>query len=185
MGREYASRENQVLHRSCRPAQYEAHTGDLGRTPHLALYNILGTHDLLHGYFAPIIAEYGISLAGWNVLNLLHSSETGSKPMHALSELMLVSRQNVTQMVDGLEKKKLVQRHACKDDGRVKHVEITKAGRELVERAAPGHFEAIKTVFGVLREPELELFSDYLLRLQERILELRDAAANQKTDKTG
>ncbi len=160
-------------------------TPGISKNATLALYNILGTHDLLQGYFAPIIAEYGVSLAGWNVLNLLNSSETGSKPMHALSELMIVSRQNVTQLVDGLEKKKLVQRHACKEDGRVKHVEITKAGHDLVERAAKVHFEAIKTVFGVLRDPELELFSDYLLRIQERILELKEAATDEGADKTG
>ena len=142
----------------------------------LALYNVLATNDLLHGHFSPIIAEYGVSLAGWNVLNLLNGSETGARPMHELSALLLVSRQNITQLVDGLEKKKLVQRHACKDDGRVKHVEITKAGRDLVERAKRVHFDAIKDVFGVLRDPELELFSDYLLRLQERILELKDAS---------
>ena len=140
-----------------------------------SLYHLLATHDLLYGYFAPLIAKYGVSLAGWNVLNLLNGADDGSRPMHELSELMLVSRQNITQLVDGLEKKKLVQRHACKEDGRVKHVEITKAGRDLVERAQKPHYENVKEVFGALRDPELELFADYMLRIQERILELREA----------
>jgi DNA-binding MarR family transcriptional regulator len=156
-------------------------TPGMSKNATLALYNVLATHDLLYGHFSPIIAEYGVSLAGWNVLNLLNAAESGSRPMHELSELMLVSRQNVTQLVDGLERKKLVQRHACKEDGRVKHVEITKGGRDLVDRAQRVHFDAIKEVFGVLREPELELFSDYLLRVQERILELKDASDAKPT----
>lgn len=139
----------------------------------LALFHIVSAHDLLHAHFSVVIAKYGVSVAGWNMLNLLSSAESGARPMHELSELMLVSRQNITQLVDGLEKKKLVARATSKEDGRVKNVEITKAGRELVELAQGPHFEEIKEVFKALRDPEVELLCDYLVRIQARLLDLK------------
>jgi DNA-binding MarR family transcriptional regulator len=140
----------------------------------MALYHIAATHDLLHAHFTPIAAKYGVSLAGWNLINLLNATEEGARPMHELSQLMLVSRQNVTQLVDGLEKKKLVQRHASREDGRVKFVEITKAGRELAERGQRAHLDAIRDVFAKLRDPELERLADFLVRIQERVLEHKE-----------
>ncbi|MFO0611177.1 MAG: MarR family transcriptional regulator [Polyangiaceae bacterium] len=139
----------------------------------VALYHIVSAHDLLHAHFSVVIAKYGVSVAGWNMLNLLCTSESGARPMHELSELMLVSRQNITQLVDGLEKKKLVVRQTSKEDGRVKNVEVTKAGRDLVDRAQRPHFDEIRAVFADLRDPEVELLCDYLVRIQERILKLR------------
>jgi DNA-binding MarR family transcriptional regulator len=149
-------------------------TPGIPRNPTLALFHILWAHDLLHAHFSVSIAKYGVSVAGWNMLNLLATAESGSRPMHELSELMLVSRQNITQLVDGLEKKKLVSRTSSKEDGRVKNVEITKAGRDLVEKAQKPHFEEIREVFTGLREPEVELLCDYLVRIQERLLELKE-----------
>jgi DNA-binding MarR family transcriptional regulator len=148
-------------------------TPGISKPATLALYHLLATHDLLHSYFTPVIGKHGVSIASWNVLNLLYGADGGTRPMHELSELMLVSRQNVTQLVDGLEKMSLVERRSCREDGRVKLVEITKAGRDVVERAQRAHFDTIKDVFSKLRDPELELLADYLLRVQERILELR------------
>lgn len=139
----------------------------------LALFHIVGTHDLMHAHFSVVIAKHGVSVAGWNMLNLLNTSETGARPMHELSELMLVSRQNVTQLVDGLERKKLVVRSTSKEDGRVKNVELTKAGRELVDEVQGPHFEEIREVFKALRDPEVELLCDYLVRLQSRLLDLK------------
>lgn len=140
----------------------------------LALFHIVSAHDLMHAHFSVVIAKYGVSVAGWNLLNLLNTAESGARAMHELSELMLVSRQNITQLVDGLEKKKLVARSTSKEDGRVKNVEITRAGRELVEAAQGPHFEEIREVFKALRDPEVELLCDYLVRLQARLLELKD-----------
>jgi MarR family 2-MHQ and catechol resistance regulon transcriptional repressor len=138
----------------------------------LALYHLLGTADLLHGHFTPFATRLGLSLAGWGVLNLLFYAEGGARPMHELSELLLVSRQNVSQLVDGLEKKRFVERTPCPADGRVKLVAITRKGRDVVLAARDEHHRAIRAVFETLRDPELDLLSDYLLRVQGRIEEI-------------
>ncbi len=138
----------------------------------LALYHLLGTSDLLHAHFTPFATNLGISLAGWGVLNLLFYADGGARPMHELSQLLLVSRQNITQLVDGLEKKLLVERCPSPADGRVKLVKITKKGQRIVAEAREDHHRAIREVFEVLRDPELELLADYLLRIQARIEEL-------------
>lgn len=144
----------------------------MNKSATLALYHLLGTADLLHGHFAPFAANLGLSLAGWGVLNLLFYAEHGARPMHEISQLMLVTRQNITQLVDGLENKLLVERGPSPDDGRVKLVRITKKGRELVLEGREEHHRRIREVFEVLRDPELDLLSDYLLRIQARVEEV-------------
>ncbi len=153
-------------------AQRASEMPTVNKSATLALYHLLGTADMLHGHFTPFATNLGLSLTGWNVLNLLFYAPEGARPMHELSQLMLVSRQNVTQLIDGLEKKHLVDRSPCPHDGRVKLVAITKKGRDLVLQARGSHHAGIREVLETLRDPELELLSDYLLRIQARVEEL-------------
>ena len=141
----------------------------------LSWFHLIGTADMVQRYLTPFATKLGLSLSGWGVLNLLHYAPGGARPMHELSQLLLVSRQNVTQLVDSLEKKRLVERSPSPDDGRVKIVRITKKGSDLVLSERQTHQALVRRVFESLRDPELELFSDYLLRLQGRVEELGGA----------
>lgn len=141
----------------------------------LGWFHLVGTADMVQRFLTPFAQSLDLSLAGWGVLNLLHYADEGSRPMHQLSQLLLVSRQNVTQLVDGLEKKRLVERTPCPKDGRVKLVTITRKGSDLVLAHRQTHQAIVRSIFETLRDPELDLLGDYLLRIQGRIEELGGA----------
>ena len=138
-----------------------------------AVFELLTTYDMMHTRFSRMLDQYGLTPAGYNVLAILRGSETQSYPMHQLSSQLLVSRQNITQIVDALEAKGLAERVPNPDDRRGRLVQLTPAGKQLVEIVAPRHYSGNTAVMSVLREPEIELLTDYLERIQARILELR------------
>lgn len=68
----------------------------------------------------------------------LHPAQAGALmnlssplPMHELARLLACDNSNVTGLVDRLEARGLVARHASTDDRRVKHILLTAAGRRL------------------------------------------------------
>jgi MarR family 2-MHQ and catechol resistance regulon transcriptional repressor len=142
---------------------------------------------MLHNRFARMLDQYGLTPAGYNVLSILHGSDGQSYPMHQLSNRLLVSRQNITQIVDALEAKGFAERVPNPDDRRGRLVQLTVTGKQLFETVAPRHYDRTNAALSALREPEIQLFTDYLERIQARLVELRatecpEAARSGPTD---
>ena len=88
----------------------------------------------------------------------LRHSEIGGK--------ILLSKSNVTRVVDRLEAKGLVRREDCEDDRRGAFVVITQAGRDLRARMWPVYRESLARRFGArLTEDEAVQLSALLARL--------------------
>ncbi|MGH7803354.1 MAG: MarR family winged helix-turn-helix transcriptional regulator [Candidatus Binatia bacterium] len=84
---------------------------------------------------APAVAEeVGLSEAQAEVLRLLDAPE--GSPMCRVADRLGCDPSNVTGIVDRLEARGLVERHADERDRRVKNLVLTPAGRELRERLA-------------------------------------------------
>ncbi len=139
-----------------------------------ALFHLLTTHDLLLQRCARMAEAHNLTPAGFNILKVLSHAEGKRLPMHRLSNLLLVSRQNITGLVDGLEKRRLVHRNSCNVDRRVKYVQITPTGEALIERALPGHYKELHSIFSALEGPELTQLGELLTRLRERVLSIDD-----------
>jgi DNA-binding MarR family transcriptional regulator len=154
-----------------------AHEGREGfHRPSLeALFHLLTTHDLLMQRCARLAEAHHLTPAGFNILKLLSHAEHKRLPMHRLSDLLLVSRQNITGLVDGLEKRRLVHRDSCPVDRRVKFVQITAAGEALIERALPNHYKDVHEIFSALDGPGMEQLGTLLSRLRERLLAADEA----------
>jgi MarR family 2-MHQ and catechol resistance regulon transcriptional repressor len=134
-----------------------------------ALFQLLTTHDLLMQRCARLAEAHDLTPAGFNILKVLSMAEGKRLPMHRLSNLLLVSRQNITGLVDGLEKRRLVHRDSCCVDRRVKFVQITPVGEALIERALPGHYKDLRDIFSALDGPELAQLGELLTRIRERV----------------
>jgi DNA-binding MarR family transcriptional regulator len=69
-----------------------------------------------------------------------------------------------------MERRGLVRREECCDDGRGAFVVLTPAGRDAIERAAPGHARTVRAlVFDALPEEELAALTAFNERVLDRL----------------
>jgi DNA-binding MarR family transcriptional regulator len=75
------------------------------------------------------ICCYGLTVSQCYALQTL---QEGSHPTSALSEKLGLDISSTTRLVDQLVKKKLVHRKRGEQDGRVRQIEVTEAGKKLM-----------------------------------------------------
>ena len=111
--------------------------------------------------------EAGLSMSDYEVLVHLTDDPAGRVRVNELAGLLQWERSRVSHHATRMERRGLVEREECPDDGRGAYVAITPAGRTAIERAAPGHARAVRRlVFDALQVDEvrsLETAIDKLL----------------------
>lgn len=76
-----------------------------------------------------------------------------------LARLMQWERSRVSHHVTRMERRRLVQRVECAEDGRGAFVVITPQGRAAIEQAAPSHVNTVRRlVFDALSPKEVDSF---------------------------
>lgn len=133
------------------------------------LVNLIYTYDVIQTHLARSVEERGLSLAAFNVLMILSRCDDQGCPMHELGEVLLVSRANVTGLVDSLERKCLVERVADASDRRVRLVCITEAGQKLLETTAPQHYAKVSKLLNDVKNSEKATLSALLTKLRRSV----------------
>jgi len=109
----------------------------------------LTAHAVLVEAVEARLAKVGLPpLAWYDVLWALERFGAGRRRMHELAELVVLSRSNLTRLVDRLEKARLVRRVPSEDDRRGAYAEITAEGRKLRRKMWPVYAAAIDERFG-------------------------------------
>lgn len=104
--------------------------------------NLTFTYDLLNASLSNKARQHGLSRAALNVLSILNHSEGKKGCKHnEISKLMLVSRANITGLIDGLIRQGLVERVYDDNDRRVCIARISRRGEELLELLLPNYYE--------------------------------------------
>ena len=129
------------------------------------LLNFVATYDVLMGHFSKRMSAYGLSPAMFNVLMILSRGSEKKFKQHDISELLLVSRANVTGLVKTLVRKRLVKREADPKDRRAWLVKITEKGKDLLEAYLPRHYEEIYRIFSGFKASEKKELSRLLYKL--------------------
>lgn len=81
---------------------------------------------------------------GWyDVLLELNRTEDGRLRQFEIGDKVLLSKHNLSRLLDRLEKEGLVKREVCREDRRGAHVVITRAGRALLKKMWPVYERAI------------------------------------------
>ncbi|MFN2320632.1 MAG: MarR family winged helix-turn-helix transcriptional regulator [Dermatophilaceae bacterium] len=93
------------------------------------------------------LSGHGVSLPEYEILSMLSEAESGRMRMSALADLVVQSRSRVTHTASRLEKRALVTREPCLEDGRGVELVLTAAGREAIERLARAHVESVRRHF--------------------------------------
>ena len=130
------------------------------------LVNLAYTYDVIYAQLARKVEAEGLSLGAFNVLMILSRGENESYPMHELGELLLVSRANVTGLVDCLAHKGLVERGQDEKDRRVRRVRLTQAGEKLLESMLPAHYTRVRELLKGVSNKDKANLSELLMNLR-------------------
>jgi MarR family transcriptional regulator, 2-MHQ and catechol-resistance regulon repressor len=109
------------------------------------------------------VHELGLTVTQFGVLEALW--HLGPLTLSELAKKHLKSANNLTVVVDNLEKMNLVRRERSTTDRRVIYVHLTDDGLALIRQAFPPHVEAVVQLMSVLTAKEQETLSDLLRRL--------------------
>jgi MarR family transcriptional regulator, 2-MHQ and catechol-resistance regulon repressor len=98
------------------------------------------------------VSALGLGHSDFAVLEvLLHK---GPQPVNVIGKKVLLTSASITAAVDRLESRKLLQRRADPKDRRSRIVQLTKTGRDLIERAFQKHAIDMEETMAVLRPGE-------------------------------
>ncbi len=108
----------------------------------------------------------GINAASWDLLVTLYRSAPppGLTPKQ-LTELTAITGPSMTNRIDRLLAKGLVERQACPDDRRSFRVRLTAAGRTLVEALLTPHLANERHILSVLTPEETQELERLALKL--------------------
>jgi MarR family transcriptional regulator, 2-MHQ and catechol-resistance regulon repressor len=93
-----------------------------------------------------------LTMSQFGVLEVLY--HLGPMCQGAISQKLLKSTGNMTLVIDNLEKHDLVRRVRSSEDRRMITIELTPAGREMIERVFPAHAAHIREEMSVLTPAE-------------------------------
>lgn len=119
--------------------------------------------------------QWGLSTARFDVIN--HTGLHEGATQQELADALLVTKGNITQLLDALERDGLVRREKC---GRMNRVYLTDAGRAVRRRAMAGHVDLVSKAMVALSPDEQQTLAN-LLRKLERSLETCPAAGQSDT----
>ena len=100
------------------------------------------------------LSETGLGDSDFRVLEALLSK--GPLPVNTIGPKVWLTPGSISVAVDRLERKKLVKRRAT-DDRRVRRVELTAKGRELVAKTFEKHAAAMEKATNLSKEERLKL----------------------------
>jgi DNA-binding MarR family transcriptional regulator len=113
--------------------------------------------------------ESGLSMPDYEVLVHLTDNREGRVRVTELARLLQWERSRVSHHVTRMERRGLVERVECAEDGRGAFVAITSQGRAAIQEAAPGHVTAVRRLMiDALDEAEKAAFTAVIDKLLDR-----------------
>src|SRR5438105_62692 len=94
-----------------------------------------------------LVRESGLSGADYRVLHPLSVAPGGLLRARDLSSELGWDRSRLSHHLSRMERRGLVVREECAEDARGLMVRLTKVGRRAIEKAAPGHADAVRRYF--------------------------------------
>lgn len=106
-----------------------------------------------------------ICMERWN------SSDEGGLKVSEISRLLGFSPPTITQLINSLEAKGMVERHADPADRRVVRVKLTESGKELTRKAEQYRDAALDELVQYLGEQEAKQLTELLVKVHAFIKE--------------
>ena len=132
-----------------------------------AMHEIISTWDALEDVLSMHFARYGLSWPKFNALVQLYMAGNRGMTQSELSKKMLVSRANITGLMERLEKEDLVVRRNDTSDKRVFLVCLTNRAVILMNTFLPVHNNYMHKIMSALDRNEKETFILLLGKLKK------------------
>ena len=107
----------------------------------------------------------GLSRARYTVLRTLYFASGKRMPQNEIGREMGVSRTNITNLVDGLEKDRLVVRMTNPSDRRVTYAQLTPEGEALCQSMMPAMTRFMEDVLSDLSADEKAVLRELMSRI--------------------
>jgi MarR family transcriptional regulator, 2-MHQ and catechol-resistance regulon repressor len=120
---------------------------------HRALQALLRAEAAVRRRLAAELEREGVSAAGFSALVVL-TTAGGSLELKTLRRRLGWSKANATEVTATLSSRGLVIRRRVAEDRRAVAIDLTVAGRDVVERLFPDHSDRVARAFGALDEGE-------------------------------
>ena len=93
------------------------------------------------------LKNYDITFPQYNVLRVLDASKNGQNTMKNVNRIMLISSANMTGITQRLEKVGFINRKNAPEDDRLKYLEITPKGRQVLKNISDRKEQVVKKYF--------------------------------------
>ena len=131
------------------------------------LVNILNCK--LKKHMAAVFKANGINLTAEQFLVMDALWNQGEMTQQTIAYIIQKDKNSVTQFIDNLEKKGLVQRSVDAADRRVNNIKLSKEGKAMKDNTKAVAIEAINQILEGISEAELQTFAEVLNRACDNI----------------
>ena len=118
----------------------------------------------LGSHVGRIVRPVGLNEVGFRTLMMLYANADGVHPSE-LSEASSETRTNTTRICDELERKGLLRRRPSVEDRRKVVLELTRRGKNLIERVLPRVWQGLETFSQALSTTEKKELERLLKKL--------------------
>ena len=131
-------------------------------------------HNRFKQYITAFFQEEGYNITPEQFLVMDTLWDEGSMSQQKIADTILKDKNSVVKMLDGLEKKHLVKRVACKEDRRQNLIEITPYAKEIQQNVTDIAMNAVDHVIKDIPKQDLYIFIKVLTKMAENINEDAD-----------
>jgi len=137
----------------------------------LLVLNVLRTEAALSPHVDRGLRDLNLTGAQFNALLVLRDAGPDGLPLSEVGRRLVVTKANVTGLIDRLERQGLVRRDpaAAPDDRRVTHARLTEKGGALLEEALPRRRQVLAETFAGLTTEEKAQLIALLTRLRRAL----------------
>lgn len=147
---------------------------EIDTRPIVSVLAILRTAMAVQRQTEVLFSKYGLNTATFGVLaTLRRSAPPKGMMLSQLADFVLVTRAAITNRVDRLEKRGLVERCSVKYDRRAYLIRLTPVGKDMIDEILPIHVENERQLLMALDDEEQRLLDTLLLKLVSGIEEQR------------
>ena len=125
---------------------------------------LIRTYDSLQGEAASHLQKHGLTLPQFEVLSTLAISSCTNQ--QELAERLQVTKGNLVGLIDRLDERGWVKRVPDPEDRRVNKVQLTAAGKEVLEQVYPEQMAAVNLMMTQLSLAEVDTLRTLLKKLQ-------------------
>lgn len=141
----------------------------------MLVYNLMLTHSRLAPFIDANLRRDRLSAAQFNTLLALRTAGENGLLMSEIGQRLVVTKSNVTGIVDRLEKQGLASR-TVHTDRRAIVVRLTPAGAELLDQTIPQYAELLTDLTASLTGEEKATLVLLLTRLRKALRERKKEA---------